>query len=183
MGRLSRRLVKPLLLLLAGSLALAGAGAQPAAVEPADSEGALSDRNRVVAEIMPLFTAMQDAANAHDAEAHLACYMRSPALTFVVNGTVIRGWDALLAQQRKWWPGGRIAPTDAAHQPYRLVAGPDFVVGPGLAMVTFVVDARRVRPEGTTLRPLAISQLWRKRAEGWRIVHAHESLGPERPGD
>ncbi len=137
---------------------------------------------RARAEIMPLFEAMQDAANVHDAEAHLAPFVRGPALTFVINGRIIRGWDNLLAQQRAWWPAGRIATTDEARRPYPLVEGPNFqLLGPRHAMVTFAIDARRVHPDRVMRRPLAVSQLWEKSSEGWRIVHAHESVGPERP--
>jgi len=169
--------VNPLFLMLMALLASLAACATPVGMTATGS-----DEERVRAEIMPLFTAMQDAANVHDAEAHLAYFIRDPALTFVVNGVTIRGWDNLLTQQRNWWPGGRIAPTDEARQPYRLVEGPSFqLLGPRLAMVTFILDARRVHPDRVMRRPLAISQLWEKRAEGWRIVYAHESLGPERP--
>jgi len=140
-----------------------------------------SNQERVRAEIMPLFRGMEAAANTHDTEAHLAYYRRDPSLIFVANGTVIRGWDNLVAQQRKWWPGGKIAPADEAHEPYRLIVGPVFQsLGPRLAMLTFVLDARRVYPDRVTRRPLAISQLWEKRSDGWKIIYAHESAGAER---
>jgi hypothetical protein len=143
-----------------------------------------SQEARVRAEIMPLFTAMQAAANVHDAEAHLAFFVHDRQLTFVANGSEIRGWDNLLAQQKKWWPDGKIAPTDEAHQPYRLAQGPAFqLFGPRLAMLTFVLDARRVYPDHVMRRPIAVSQLWEKTADRWMIVYAHESLGPERPGN
>jgi ketosteroid isomerase-like protein len=169
--------VNRLLLMLIAALASLAACATPVRMAANDT-----DEARVRAEIMPLFTEMQAAANVHDAEAHLRYFIHDPALTFVVNGATIQGWDNLLAQQRNWWPGGRIAATDEAHQPYRLVEGPSFqLLGPRFAMLTFVLDARRVHPDRVMRRPLAISQLWEKRAEGWRIVYAHESLGPERP--
>lgn len=143
---------------------------------------ASSDEERVRAAIMPLFTASEAAANLHDTEAHLGFYAHSPQLVFVANGSEIDGWDNLLAQQRKWWPDGKIAPADAAHAPYRMVQPPQFrVFGPKLAMLTFVLDARRVYPDKVVRRPLAISQLWQKLPEGWKIVYAHESFGPERP--
>jgi hypothetical protein len=151
-------------------------------VTAGDTGGGGTDKAQVRAEIMPLFEAMQAAANVHDAEAHLAYFIRSPDLTFVVNGRQIRGRDNLLDQQKRWWPGGRIPPTDQASPPYRLLEGPAFEpFGPRLAMVTFVLDARRLYPDRVTRRPLAVSQLWQKRPEGWRIVYAHESAGPERP--
>jgi hypothetical protein len=167
---------KSFLALVALLASLAACAALPAVAADATGEA------RVRAGIMPLFTAMQAAANVHDAEAHLAYFVRDPDLTFVANGAEIHGWDSLLAQQKKWWPGGKIAPTDEAHQPYRLAEGPSFqLFGPRLAMLTFVLDARRVYPDRVMRRPIAVSQLWEKRPEGWKIVYAHESLGPERP--
>ncbi len=159
------------------SLALLGASAPNV-----DSAAKLSNDERVRAEIMPLFTAMERTANVHDAEAHLAFYVHSPALVFVANGAEIVGWDNLLVQQKKWWPGGKIAPADAAHAPYRMMGPPRFdAYGPRLAMVTFVLDARRVYPDKVMRRPLAISQLWQKLPDGWKVVYAHESFGPEQP--
>jgi hypothetical protein len=158
--------------------ALALTPARAATVVPAQTQ---SDQDRVRAEIMPLFKGMEAAANVHDTDAHLAYYLRDPSLTFVANGTVIHGWDNLVAQQRKWWPGGKIAPTDEAHEPYRLIDGPVVqLLRPGLAMLTFVLEARRVYPDRVTQRPLAISQLWERRSKGWKIIYAHESAGAER---
>ena len=167
----------PVLHLLSAITALA---LTPASAAPA-AHVATSEQARVSAEIMPLFKAMEAAANVHDTDAHLAYYTHDPSLIFVANGTVIRGWDNLIAQQRKWWPGGKIAPTDEAHQPYRLVEGPIVQSLCGkLAMLTFVLDARRASPDRVTRRPLAISQLWEKRSDGWKIIYAHESTGAER---
>lgn len=148
----------------------------------ADSPANDFSQERVRSEIMPQFTAMEAAANVHDAQAHLAFYAHSPQLIFVANGAEIDGWDNLLAQQKKWWPDGKIARVDAAHEPYRLIRPPKFsVFGPRLAMLTFVLDARRVYPDKVMRRPLAISQLWQKLPNGWKVVYAHESFGPERP--
>lgn len=166
----------PLLLVMTALSVSLAACATPGGPALAGAEEA-----RVRGEIMPLFEAMQDAANVHDAEAHLAPFVRGPSLTFVVNGRIIRGWDDLLAQQRAWWPAGRIPTADEARRPYPIVEGPEFrPLGTRHAMVTFVMDARRVYPDRVTRRPLAVSQLWEKRADGWTIVHVHESTGVER---
>ena len=55
-------------------------------------------------EILPLFEAMQSAANAHDAEKHVSFYAREPSLLFVINDEAIVGYDALLASSAN---GGR----------------------------------------------------------------------------
>ncbi|MDP1817564.1 MAG: hypothetical protein Q8K92_24100 [Leadbetterella sp.] len=59
------------------------------------------------AEILPLFEAMEAAANAHDAEKHVSFYAKEPTLLFVINDRKIKGWDALLEQQRQWWQNGK----------------------------------------------------------------------------
>ena len=123
------------------------------------------------AEILPLFEAMQAAANAHDAEKHVSFYAQGPALLFVINDRAIVGWDALLEQQRQWWQDGK---TDVK---YELVGEPDFrMPAPGLVILTYFLTSHRTLPNGQTRNTrFGISSLWQKRTEGWRIVYAHES--------
>jgi ketosteroid isomerase-like protein len=123
------------------------------------------------AEILPLFEAMQAAANAHDAEKHVSFFAREPSLLFVINDQAIVGYDALLAKQRQWWPNGK---TDVT---YQLAGEPDFrMPAPGLVMVTYFLTSRRTLPDGQTRDTrFGISALWQKRTEGWRIIYAHES--------
>lgn len=123
------------------------------------------------AEILPLFEAMQSAANAHDAEKHVSFYAREPSLLFVINDEAIVGYDALLAKQRQWWQNGKTNVT------YKLAGEPDFrMPAPGLVMVTCFLTSRRTLPDGNTRDTrFGISALWQKRPEGWRIIYAHES--------
>jgi ketosteroid isomerase-like protein len=123
------------------------------------------------AEILPIFEAMQAAADAHDAEKHVSFFAREPSLLFVINDQAIVGYDALLAKQRQWWPNGK---TDVT---YQLAGEPDFrMPAPGLVMVTYFLTSRRTLPDGQTRDTrLGISALWQKRTEGWRIIYAHES--------
>ena len=123
------------------------------------------------AEILPLFEAMQAAANAHDAETHLSFYVREPTLLFVINDRAIVGWDALLEAQRQWWRYGK---TDVV---YRLVGEPDFrMTAPGLVMVTYFLTSQRTLPDGRSgSTRFGISALWQRRPQGWRIIYAHES--------
>ena len=170
------RVTKTLMFLITCTLSLGGCAT------PVGTAASAFEEARVRAEIMPLFEAMQAAANVHDAEAHLAYFIRGPELIFVVNGRQIRGWSNLLEQQKEWWPAGKIAPTSETDQPYRLAEGPAFqVLGQRHAIVTFVLDTRRAYPGRVMRRPLAVSQVWEKRPDGWKIVYAHESAGPERP--
>lgn len=125
------------------------------------------------AEIMPLFERMLSAANDHDVDGHLALYAREPTLMFVINDEAIRGWDALREQQRRWWQGGK---TDVA---YELAGDPVFQMpAPGLVVQTYFLTSHRSLANGETREGrLAVTDLWQKRPEGWRIIYAHESGG------
>lgn len=153
--------MRTLLLLL---LALA-----PMAGVARDDHGALAAAK---AEILPLFEAMEAAANAHDAAKHVGFYARDPDLRFVINDREIVGWDALLEQQRKWWLDGK---SDVA---YRLVGEPAFQMpAPGLVLMTYFLTSHRTMPDGAARdNRFGISAVWQKRPEGWRIIQAHESV-------
>ena len=101
----------------------------------------------------------------------MPAYANDPSLTFAFDGEVIRGWNALREQQRKWWQDG------AAIGSYKYAGTP--IVEPlaeDLGMTTFLIAARSQLPEGRVIeRTLAYSALWRKQEDGWRIIFAHES--------
>jgi hypothetical protein len=139
--------------------------------------------SRVRAEIMPSFEAMQAAANVHDADAHVAFFAKDPKLIFVAGARRIIGWHAVLDQQREWWPEGRIRPGSGIEVPYKLTAGPDFIVlDPRSALISFMLDAPKTNADGTRVgRMIGVSQLWQKRPEGWRVIYAHESVVVKQP--
>src|SRR6185437_14108535 len=60
-----------------------------------------------VQQIKTLSDDMARAANAHDTERYMALFAHDPNLVFAINGRVINGWDALHAQQLKWWRNGK----------------------------------------------------------------------------
>jgi ketosteroid isomerase-like protein len=124
------------------------------------------------AEILPSFKAMVAAANEHNSEKHLSFYAKVPTLLFVINDQEIKGWDALLKQQRKWWHNGKL------DVKYKLIGKPDFrMFASGLVMVTFFLTSHRTLSGGhTSNSKFGISDLWQKRPEGWRIIYAHESM-------
>jgi len=121
--------------------------------------------------VAPLLAEMEASANAHDTDRHMAAYARDPSLTFVFNGEIVRGWDALRALQRKWWNDGKATGT------YAYVGAPIVeALGDDAGLTTFLIAARRTNDDGSVVeRTLAYSALWRRRAEGWRITFAHES--------
>lgn len=136
------------------------------------AQGQLDSLSSARAEILPLFEAMEAAANEHDAEKHLSFYAKEPTLLFVINDREIKGWDALLKQQQEWWRNGK---TDVK---YELIGEPDFrIPAPGLVMVTYFLSSHRTLTSGRTSdSKFGISALWQKRPEGWRIIYAHESM-------
>jgi ketosteroid isomerase-like protein len=140
----------------------------PLTALPATPSGDLAGAK---AEILPLFEAMQEAANAHDAEKHLAYYVQGPDLLFVINDRSIVGYDALLKQQRVWWQDGK---SDVR---YQMVGEPEFrMPAPGLVMATYFLTSSRTAADGTIRHTrFGISALWQRRPEGWRIIYAHES--------
>ena len=97
--------------------------------------------------------------------------MRDPSFVFVINGTVMNGWDAVRAQQLKWWNNGK---SDVV---YSYVGEPEFtVLSSDAAVVTERMSARRTLANGqTTTGELAVTMMMQKRPEGWRAVQVHES--------
>jgi SnoaL-like domain len=122
-------------------------------------------------EIQPLLDEMQVAANAHDTDRFLALLQRGPGLTFVFNGTVIQGWDSLREHQLKWWLNGK---SDVV---YTLNGKSEFqVLSPTIVAVTQTETSTRTLPNGETGKnEFAISMIWQKLPEGWRVVYDHES--------
>ena len=134
-------------------------------------QGATNDLTSARAEITPLFQDMYAAANAHDTDRHLAVYARTPNIVFVVNDDPTEGWDALRVKQRQWWLDGK---SDVV---YGLVAPPDYrLLAPDLVLQTYALTSRRsVAGGGTREGRIAVSAIWQKRPEGWRIIYANES--------
>ncbi len=124
-------------------------------------------------EITPLFERMQSTANAHDVDGHLATYVRDSTLLFVINDQAIRGYSALHEEQTKWWRGGK---TDVV---YRVEGEPIYrMLAPGLVVQTYFLSSHRSADDGSTRDGrVAISAIWQKRTDGWRIIYAHESTG------
>jgi ketosteroid isomerase-like protein len=98
-------------------------------------------------------------------------YAPRAELIAVFNGEEFHGWDDLHAQQLKWWKNGK---SDAV---YTERGSPEFtVLGPDTAVVTLLEGSTRTGADGTAVKnEFAISMVWKKLAEGWRIVYSHES--------
>jgi uncharacterized protein (TIGR02246 family) len=121
--------------------------------------------------LRPLIGELQAAAGAHDTDRFMAFYARRADLVAVFNGEPIHGWEDLHAQQLKWWKNGK---SDVV---YTQRGAPEILVlGPDAAVVTLLLDSTRTGADGTASKnSFAISMVWKKLPEGWRIVYSHES--------
>jgi uncharacterized protein (TIGR02246 family) len=114
---------------------------------------------------------MGAAANAHDIDKHVGFYAHDASTELIFNGEQIIGWDAIRAKQVEWWNGGK---TDVV---YTVLAKPDVrAISPELAITTLVMKSRRTATSGdVTEGTFAVSSVWQKRSEGWRVIYSHES--------
>lgn len=128
--------------------------------------------------IRPLMAKMGNAAAARDADAFMASMLHSPSLVFAINGRVIHGWKALHAAQLKWWSRGegntKYSPGGAA---------PEFMaLDPDVEIVTLQIIGRYTLPNGKAVTsPFAVTFVWQRLPQGWRIVYGHESWAKPRP--
>jgi ketosteroid isomerase-like protein len=130
-----------------------------------------ADAPPALQQIRALWNDMQHAANAHDTNRFMVPFVRSPDLVFAVNGEIIRGWDALHAQQLKWWNHGK---SDARY----MQAGKLEIIalGPDAEVSTASFTSRRTRPDGKiSTGRFVVTYVWKHLPQGWRIIYGHES--------
>lgn len=123
--------------------------------------------------IRPMMAKMLAAANAHDTDAFMAPMLRGPSLVFAFNGEVIHGWDALHAQQLKWWRKSR----NPSNHSYVQNGEPGFLaLGPDVEVVTWPLASHRTpADEKTGSSEFVVTYIWQRLPQGWRIVYGHES--------
>jgi ketosteroid isomerase-like protein len=145
-------------------LSLASASLAESLVDAKSAERARS-------EVAPLLAEMGAAANRHDVEGHVGFYAHDPAVTLIFNGTPLSGWETIRDKQREWWNGGE---TDVV---YSIEGKPDFQVpAPSVVIATLVMKSKRTLPGGEVKEgEFAVSSVWQKRPEGWRVIYSHES--------
>lgn len=137
----------------------------------AGSARAQSSASEAEHAIRPQMAKMFQAANAHDTDAFMAAMVRRPDLVFAINGEIIRGWNALHAQQLKWWNNGK------SNAKYAQGGVPGFMaLGPNVEIVTWPLSARGTLPDGKPLTSaFVVTYVWQRLPQGWRIVYGHES--------
>ena len=113
---------------------------------------------------------MNKAAAKLDADKFMTWYWNSPSLTITFDGQTIRGWQSILDQQRKWWSDTKSGIEYAEQRsPEVVMLSVDVVTS--VQWMTVGSGAKGEKPA-----QLVITSVWKKHAEGWRIVLAHESL-------
>jgi ketosteroid isomerase-like protein len=128
--------------------------------------------------ILSLSADMQHAANAHDTDRFMAPFVHQPSLVFAIDGEVIHGWDALHAQQLKWWRNGK---SDVVYTPTGDIQ--IMSLASNLAVSTQTLSSRRTLPNGkTSTGTFVVSYIWKKLPQGWQIVYGHESWSREDAG-
>jgi len=138
--------------------AIAGAAGPPIDASETQIRGALSE--------------MHQAASALDADRFMNWYLQDPSLTITFDGHIMRGWEVIRDQQRRWWSASTTKLTYIEDMPPEVrLLGPD--VATTLQSMTIGGDI----PQGAA-KPthLTVTSVWKKRPEGWRIVIAHESI-------
>jgi uncharacterized protein (TIGR02246 family) len=132
---------------------------------------AVTNSNAASAEVAPLLAEMGAAANAHDVERHVGFYAHDASVVFIFNGEPTIGWEAIREKQREVWKNGT---SDVV---YTMQGKPTFLeAAPGLVVTTIFLRSRRTMPDGQISNgEFAVSSLWQKRSEGWRVIYSHES--------
>ena len=133
--------------------------------------GKEQDRVRIVAQIRSILSAQQDAWNRGDIDGFMNGYARSKSTIFISEDTLRRGWETVRDRyKKKYSDRGKMG----------LLTFSDLEITP-LSSDTAVVLGRwklkraKDRPHGR------FTLIFRKGADGWRIVHDHTSAAaPDR---
>jgi ketosteroid isomerase-like protein len=123
------------------------------------------------AEVAAALKGMGDAANAHDVERHVGYYARTPDVTLIADGEPFVGWNTIRDKQKEWWNDGK---TDVV---YELQGAPEFLeLAPDVMVTTLLMKAHRTLPSGKIREGrFAVSSIWKKGPDGWKVVYSHES--------
>jgi ketosteroid isomerase-like protein len=124
-----------------------------------------SDNTSGTAEIRAVLRAQQDAWNRGDIDGFMNGYARSRSTTFVSEDTVRRGWVTVRDRYRKKY-------SDRAKMGVLTFSDLEIVpLGSNAAVVLgrWKLDRAQDRPHGR------FTLIFRKTADGWRILHDHTS--------
>src|SRR4029077_21183953 len=132
--------------------------------EPEQSYGA-------IAQIRAVIQAQQEAWNRGDIDAFMNGYARSPSTIFVSEDKLTRGWDTVRDRYKKKYSNrekmGTLTFSDLEITPL----GADSAV----ALGRWKLKRPKDHPKGR------FTLIFRKTADGWRIVHDHTSAAASSP--
>jgi ketosteroid isomerase-like protein len=155
------------ILVFATAMAMMSAGASTARAAPPTAQQS----------IRSIMTQMMQAANAHDTDRFMAGFLRSPSLVFATNGVVLHGWNALYAQQLKWWHHGKSDVHYSQKGPTEFMA-----LAPDVEITTQRLYSRRTLPNHkVSTSAFVVTSVWRRLPQGWRILYGHESWAKPPP--
>ena len=133
--------------------------------------GKEQDRVRIVAQIRSILSAQQDAWNRGDIDGFMNGYARSRSTIFVSGDTVKRGWETVRDRyKKKYSDRGKMG----------LLTFSDLEITPvssnaAVPLGRWKLKRAKDRPHGR------FTLIFRKSADGWRIVHDHTSAAaPDR---
>ncbi len=123
------------------------------------------------AEVAAALEGMGEAANAHDVERHVGYYARTSQVTLIVDGEPLVGWTTIRDKQKEWWNNGK---TDVV---YQIQGAPEILdLAPNVMVTTLLMKAHRTLPSGEVREGrFAVSSIWKKGPDGWKVVYSHES--------
>lgn len=119
-------------------------------------------------EIRAVMDRQVEAWNRGDVEAFMAGYVRSDELTFLGRAGVTRGWQATLARyKRDYATAEKMGKLTFSELEFRML-------GPDHALVLGKFELQRSEAAGGNASG-RYTLVFRKTAQGWRILHDHTS--------
>jgi uncharacterized protein (TIGR02246 family) len=152
-----------MLVLLAG--AVISASSVPATEFPSTAPSSKQQSDQFVIEIRAVIQAQQEAWNRGDIDGFMNGYARSKSTIFVSEDTVTRGWQTVRDRYKKKYSNREKMGTLKFSTLEITPLGADSAV----ALGRWKLKRAKDQPHGR------FTLIFRKTADGWRIVHDHTS--------
>jgi len=101
----------------------------------------------------------------HDIDGYLAAFWRSPFLIYIIDSTIVVGWDEVSQFARSQYPDWNDSGTPVLENLDVNTIDSDTAI----TLEVWTIKFKAYSIHGNT------SSTWRKMSEGWRIVEAHTS--------
>jgi hypothetical protein len=119
-------------------------------------------------EIGDLIQKQFEAWNAGDIDAYLSVFWRSPLLVYVVDASILTGWDQVRANVMREYGNRR----DVGHPELERLQTNILTDDLASTIQWWTFRFREVKVKGLS------SSTWRKFPEGWRIIESHTEVPP-----